>query len=165
LVGLSGGLWGGAGAPPLRTGLVLAGVGLVAAGAGLAWGRVFPINKNLWTSSYALFSAGAAAVALAACHWLVDVRGWTKWSRPFVVLGVNAITLFVASGLLTKSLIAITLARPDGRRVTLYHSLFVTLYEPWLSPHNASLLFAGTHLVLLYGLCALLYRRQIFLRA
>ena len=44
--------------------------------AGLAWGRVFPINKNLWTSSFALFSAGLAAQALALCHWIVDVRGW-----------------------------------------------------------------------------------------
>ena len=44
--------------------------------AGLAWGRVFPINKNLWTSSFALFSAGLAAQALALFHWLVDVQGW-----------------------------------------------------------------------------------------
>ena len=134
-------------------------------GVGLAWDLIFPINKSLWTCSYALFSGGAAAVAIAACHWVADVRGWTRWSRPFVVLGINAITLCVASGLLTKSVIAITLAKPDGRRVTLYHALFVTLYEPWLSPRHASLLFAATHLVLVYGLCALLCRRRIFLHA
>ena len=57
--------------------------------AGLAWGRVFPINKNLWTSSFALFSAGLAAQALALCHWLVDVRGWRGWSRPLAAYGRN----------------------------------------------------------------------------
>ena len=47
----------------------------------------FPINKNLWTSSYALAMAGLAAVVLALCLWIVDVRGWKDWSKPFEWLG------------------------------------------------------------------------------
>src|SRR5206468_3926033 len=60
--------------------------GVAGAAAGLAWGLVFPINKNLWTSSFALFSAGMAAQTLALCHWLLDVspwRGWRASSAPF----------------------------------------------------------------------------------
>ena len=60
--------------------------------AGLAWQRTFPINKNLWTSSFALFSAGLAAQALALFHWLVDVEGYVnvqghRYSVPYLLIG------------------------------------------------------------------------------
>src|SRR5437868_1355966 len=72
---------------------------LLAAGAaatlvGLAWGRLLPINKNLWTSSFAVFSAGLAAQALAACHWLIDIAGWRAWSRPFAAYGRNPLAAY-----------------------------------------------------------------------
>src|SRR4051794_32248194 len=73
--------------PHHSAGLFIA--GLLAMTVGLAWGRVFPINKNLWTSSFALFSGGVAAQALAVCHWLVDVRGWRGCTRPLAVFGRN----------------------------------------------------------------------------
>ena len=52
-----------------------------------------PINKNLWTSSYSVFMAGWALVCLAMFYWLIDVKGYTKWSKPFVIYGMNAITV------------------------------------------------------------------------
>src|SRR5258705_8227628 len=70
--------------------------------AGLMWSWSFPINKNLWTSSYVIFTAGMACVALATIMWIVDyvnVKGWTK---PFVVFGVNPIVAFVGSGGLAR---------------------------------------------------------------
>ena len=63
----------------------------------LVWGRVFPINKNLWTSSFALFSAGLAAQTLALFHWLVDVSGWRGWSRPFAAYGRNPLAAYFLS--------------------------------------------------------------------
>src|SRR5216684_3874273 len=70
-------------------------IGLAAAGlALLVAGRLlhpyFPINKNLWTSSFALFTGGFAMLALAACYWVVDVRGSRAWTAPFLVFGMNA---------------------------------------------------------------------------
>jgi predicted acyltransferase len=50
--------------------------GLAAALLGQLWGVWFPVNKSLWSSSYALLMAGLASLALAACHWLTEVRGW-----------------------------------------------------------------------------------------
>src|SRR5207253_6125028 len=89
-------------------GLFLA--GLIAMAAGLIWDRVFPINKNLWTSSFALFSAGLAAQALALCHWLVDVRGWRSWSRPLTSFGRNPLAAYFLSvgvdSLLTRTVAA-----------------------------------------------------------
>jgi predicted acyltransferase len=76
-------------------------IGIVGVVAGEIWNRWFPINKNLWTSSYVVFTAGAALITLAACCWVTDVklhRG--PWTRPFLILGTNAITAYVLSELI-----------------------------------------------------------------
>ena len=139
--------------------------GAAAIALGLAWGTVFPINKPLWTSSYAVFTAGAAAVLLAACYWIIDIQGWRRWTTPFVVLGVNAITLFVVSGALVKTLALIRVAAPDGRDIGLSRWLYLTAFVPLAAPKNASLLYACANLVVLYGLLWWMYRRRIFLSA
>ena len=71
--------------------------GVIAMVAGLAWGRVFPINKNLWTSSFALFTAGIAAQTLAGCHWLIDTLQWREWSRPLSAYGRNTLAAYFLS--------------------------------------------------------------------
>ncbi len=76
-------------------------VGLAGVIAGEIWGYWFPINKNLWTSSYVLFTAGGALICLAICCWITDIklhRG--AWSKPFMILGTNAITAYVLSQLI-----------------------------------------------------------------
>src|SRR5439155_18016973 len=75
---------------------------LAAAGAGaavvaLAWDVVFPINKNLWTSSFALFSGGLAAILLGACHWVLDVKRWRGWETVFVAFGRNPLAAYFLS--------------------------------------------------------------------
>jgi predicted acyltransferase len=122
--------------------------GVVLTVSGLAWSGVFPINKSLWTSSYALFTAGLACFTLALFYWAADVRERRVGMKPLVVYGVNAIVVFVASGLLAKTL---GLIRIDGvaSNVWIYRAFFT----PWLSPHDASLAYAlanvlGWYLVL-----------------
>jgi len=87
---------------------------LLAGGVGLAlgslWGLVFPINKNLWTSSYVVFTAGFACVLLAILIWIIDVREWRgsrsggAWTKPFVVYGVNPLIAFLGSGAMARLL-------------------------------------------------------------
>ena len=75
--------------------------GALAAIAGEVWGRWFPLNKNLWTSSYVLFTAGAALICLAMLCWITDIklhRG--PWTKPFLVFGTNAIVAYVFSQLI-----------------------------------------------------------------
>jgi predicted acyltransferase len=77
------------------------GAGIVGVIAGEIWSYWFPINKNLWTSSYVVFTAGGALICLALCCWVTDIklhRGW--WTKPFVILGTNAITAYVLSQLI-----------------------------------------------------------------
>ncbi len=77
------------------TGLVLA--GLISLSAGYAWGQVFPVIRLLWTSSMVLFTAGLSLLLLALFYWLIDVRGYKKWAFGFVVIGMNAIAVYVAT--------------------------------------------------------------------
>jgi predicted acyltransferase len=82
--------------------------GMVGLAAGLAWNPWFPINKNLWTSSYVLFSAGLSLVLLALCYWLIDILRMNErpvgrgllW--PWLVFGSNAITAFVLSNFIVE---------------------------------------------------------------
>ena len=72
----------------------LAGAGVVCLAAGALWGLAFPIIKILWTSSYVLFAGGWSLLLLALFYWVIDVKGYTKWSLFFVVIGMNAITIY-----------------------------------------------------------------------
>jgi predicted acyltransferase len=150
---------------PARKVMLLAGCGIAAEGLGLLWGTAFPINKNLWTSSYVLFTSGLASLLLAACYWWVDVRGHRSLVRPLIVMGVNALALFVVSGWLVKTLILATVTGAAGERVTVYRAIFQKAFAPLASPKTASLLFAGAVLLVLYGLLEVMYRRKWFLRA
>ena len=79
-------------------------LGLLAGGAalvilGCVWGLFFPINKLIWSSSYVLLTAGSSTLLLAFFYWIVDVKKYQRWAYPFVVIGVNPITIYVAQRL------------------------------------------------------------------
>lgn len=164
LFGLAAGIWlrSDANARHKAYGLLAAGIAGVAAGE--LWNLVFPINKNLWTSSYAVFTAGTASILLGVSYWVVDVRGWRAWTKPFVILGSNAITLFVVSALLVKTLAIIHVTGPDGSSISISRYAYLTYFVPIASPKNASLLYALANLAVLFVLLAWLYRRRIFLK-
>ena len=142
--------------------LAVAGAALIAAGQ--LWSFAFPINKNLWTSSYVLFTAGLASVILAALYWAIDVNGWRRWTKPFVILGSNAITLFVFSGLLVKTLALIRVTASDGRDVSVSRYTYQQWFVPLASPKNASLLYAFANLAILFMLLWWMHRRRLILR-
>jgi len=131
--------------------------------AGLMWNPVFPINKNLWTSSYVLFTGGVAAQALAACYWVIDVRGRNRWCVPAIVFGRNAIAVFVLSGLVARSLILIHVTAPDGTSTSLYGWIYRVLFVPWAGPMNGSLAFALATVGAWFAVTAYLYRRRVFM--
>jgi predicted acyltransferase len=164
LMGVVAGFWLRAPVAGGTRALVMAAAGTAAMAVGLLWDLVFPINKSLWTSSYAWFMGGAGAFCLAACYWIVDVRGWRWWTKPFVILGVNAIALFVLAGLSAKSLLLTKVPDAAGKSVSLYGYIYRTWYEPLAAPRNASLLFALSYLAVLYVVLWAMYRRRIFLK-
>jgi len=130
--------------------------------SGLAWGLVFPINKSLWTSSYVLYTGGIAMQFLAACYWIVDVKGYQAWAKPFIYYGTNAIFVFVASGLLAKTLIRIKV--DEEGTISLWSFLYQNGYANWLPPKVASLLFAVTLLLFFLTILHQMYNRKIFIK-
>ena len=138
--------------------------GALATAAGLLWGRVFPVNKNLWTSSYALLMSGLACLCLAACVWIVDVRGWKRWAAPLAWLGRNAIAAFTLSTLGAIALIAIKVTGPEGKPRSLWTTIHQTVFDRFADPRLGSLLFALAYLTLWFAVFGILYRKRIFIR-
>ena len=165
LLGILAGLWIRTGAAPARKASLLALAAVGAVVVGLAWDVVFPINKSLWTSSYVMFSAGGAALLLAACYAAIDVKGWRGWTKPFVILGVNALALYALAALLSSTLGHISVTLDDGRALSLSGGIYATAFEPLASPKNASLLYALANLGVLFLVLLWMYRRRIFVRA
>jgi predicted acyltransferase len=139
---------------------VLFGAGVAGLVSGLVWNVWLPINKNLWTSSYVLFTAGYACVLLALCIWVVDVKGVRGWIRPFVVFGINPLVAFVGSGVMARLL---SIVKVDGLSLQAftYRHWFAPYFEP---PQVASLLwglaFVGVWLAILWAMA----RRGLVLR-
>jgi predicted acyltransferase len=164
MFGTVAGLCLGADLTPRRKAWVLLVAGVAGIVLGYIWNVVFPINKNLWTSSYVFFTAGAASLLLALCYWAIDIQGWRGWTLPFVILGSNAITLFMASGLLVKTLALIRVDGPEGTPIPISRYAYQQYFVPLASPKNASLLYALANLAVLFGLLAWMYRRRLFLK-
>jgi predicted acyltransferase len=140
--------------------------GLFAAGAltmmvGLMWNWVFPINKGIWTSSYTAFTAGLACVSIATIMWMVDIQGWRRWTKPFVIYGMNPMVAFVGSGVLARLIYSILKVDYNGQQISLQAGIYRSLFESWLSPVNASLAFALAFVLFFFGILAFLHRRNI----
>lgn len=138
--------------------LLLAGLVLVV--CGLVWDRVLPLNKPLWTSSYAVFSGGVAMAALGLLLYLADVRAWRRPMQPLQVYGVNALAVFVGSALLARLLTAIRPEVEPGRFVPLRRLIFESGFDAWITPRElASLAFALTWVAGWYLVLRQMYRR------
>ena len=128
------------------------GLGLVAAAALLAtW---IPVNKPLWTTSYAVLMAGFAAIFLAACYWAVDLRQWGRWFKPLEIFGMNPVAAYMVS-------------RPGDHALRVHvagRSLCTNVCGRLASPPNASLLFALVVLSVVYSVVWFMYQRRWFLK-
>jgi len=131
---------------------------------GYIWDFWFPIGKNLWTSSYVVYTAGLALHFLAFCYWFIDVKGIKWWTKPFVVYGLNAITVFFASGIIGRLLTLIKITNAAGEEVALKTYIFENFFHSWLSTINASLAYALVYVIIWLGLMWILYAKKIFLK-
>jgi predicted acyltransferase len=143
-------------------GLVIAGAVLMLAGRLLH--PYFPINKNLWTSTFVLFTGGFAMLLLAMCYWVVDLRGWKKWAAPFLVFGMNAILAYALAAIVSETSIDFEFAGSGGRAQTLHGWLYNNFFTPYANPKNASLAFAAFFVALILALLWPFYSRKIFVR-
>jgi predicted acyltransferase len=137
--------------------LLLQGICLIAAGQIMnLW---LPINKSLWTSSYSVFMAGLASLEFAILYWIVDGRQWQRWATFFRIYGMNALAVFILTGMIGRLLEIIT---THGEHLEAW--IYRTTFEPLASPLNASLLYAIANVLFYFLLIWIMYRRKWFLR-
>jgi len=164
LLGGCAGAWLGRDLPLDRriAGLALAGVAGIF--LGLLWNQAFPINKNLWTSSYVLLSGGFAALALAAIMALIEQAGLVRWAKPFLAFGVNPILAYVGSELMAIMIYEVIPVPGSGGSVTLEAWIYRHGFLGWLAPADASLGFALLFVAVWWAILAVLQRRGIILK-
>lgn len=145
-----------------RTSIDMVLFGLSCLVVGQVWDFWFPLNKKLWTSSYVLFTAGWALLLLAACYELIEVRQRRQWGRPFEVMGLNPIFIFVASVLLIKILVKTKVGSGENAPTT-YEWINQHLFA-WAGTLNGSLLFSILTVLLWLAVAYAMYRQRWFLK-
>jgi predicted acyltransferase len=118
------------------------------------WGFQFPVVKKLWSSSFVLVAGGWSLLLLAAFYYIVDVRKWRGWCQPFVWIGMNAITLYIAANIVGPRRLAQRFAGGDVK----------TFFDSNVAARTGDLMIAIVGVLLVLWLARFLYRRQIFLR-
>ncbi len=142
--------------------LFLLGVLLMAIGA--LWNLTFPINKNLWTSSFVVFTGGMAIIILDVCRYIIDFKKHTWWAKPFIIFGLNSIVVYVLTEIMNLTLIYANVTLSDGRSLSLKALIYESLFSSWAGPLNGSLLYGVAFSLFWLGIMAILYRRRVFIR-
>jgi len=143
--------------------------GLMVAGSlllvvGWIWLFWFPLNKGLWTSSYVVYTSGIALCFLGCCMWLIDLKGYRAWAKPFVVFGTNALALYIGAELLARLLDVINFSDGKGGQLSLKTVIYENIFLPLGTPLNASLAYAITFILGWLIVLWILYRKQIFIK-
>jgi predicted acyltransferase len=164
LIGILAGEWLRSDRAAGRKALGLAAAGLALLVVGRLLHPFFPINKNLWTSTFVLFTGGFAMVTLSLCYWMVDVRAWRAWTPAFLVFGMNAILAYALAAIVSEISTDFEFLHFHGRETTLHGWLYDRFFIPHASPVNASLAFAVFFVFVIFLLLWPFYRWKIFLR-
>lgn len=139
-------------------------VGVLVTILGLLVDLFFPINKALWTSSFVLYTGGLAIIGLTLLYWLIDVQGYKRFTKPFVIFGVNAITVYTFSGIIPRILGMITFKNSEGKLQNLHEYLYDTFFTPYFSPINASLAGGLTYVLIWYIILWMMYRKNLIIK-
>lgn len=164
--GLLGFLYAGWMSERTSSGQMLAGLfasGGVLALVGLMFGWLFPVNKNLWSSSYVLLTAGLAAMTYAAVLWLFDrSESFRRAGRFFLPFGVNPMLAFVGSGVMTRLITSVIRVPWEGEMRVVQPVIYQSAFASWLPPKLASLAYALTFVLVWFLILLPLHRKRIY---
>lgn len=149
MLGVFAGTWLRSSRTPNDKARGLAAAGLVSLAIGYLWWPLFPVIKNLWTSSYVMLAGGWSLLLLALFYYVIDVRGYRRWAFPFVVIGMNAITIYVIQEIVDFNQIA---------------TFFAGGVAKMLTAGAAAVLIAATAVVVRWLFLRYLYAKGTFLR-
>ena len=128
--------------------------------AGIIMDNWLPINKNLWTSSYAIFMAGLANNVLGVLFWVIGIRGIHRWSKPLAIYWLNAITMFFLAGFFGRMTAMIKFSTDTGGLISLKSWYYQTFFFPLGPPMVTSLLHSLFYVLVLYGIAYVMYKRN-----
>ncbi len=163
LIGVLAGRWIRSGRDKFEIVAGILAVGWISLLAGWVWSAFFPINKALWTSSFVMLTAGLGLLTLGACYWLIDLKGFRCWSKPFAIFGTNAIAAYVLAAFVARGLAAKW--SDSESAVSARTWIFDHVLKPNLSPANASLAWALLIVTICYLVVYLLHRNKIYIKA
>ncbi|QHV98756.1 acyltransferase family protein [Spirosoma endbachense] len=159
IMGMLAGRWMLSSASPTEKVSYLMTAGLFTAAAGYFWGLTFPVNENLWTSSFVLVTSGFVALLLGSLYFLVDVLGYTGGTKPGVIFGANAITVYVLADIFALFFYRFKLGdRSINEHVV--NGLIAIGMQPELASLSYALFFIGINFIPAY----VLYKRKIFIK-
>jgi predicted acyltransferase len=124
--------------------------------AALIMDNWLPINKNLWSSTYTVFMAGLALTVLACVYWILDVKGWKGWEKPFAIYGQNAITMFFLAGVFGRLSTMKFAGMQQSFKSWYYPKFFLLLRDPMIASFAHSIAF----MLFLYLIAYLMYKRN-----
>jgi predicted acyltransferase len=127
----------------------LALAGVISLGLALLWNIVFPINKNLWTSSFVLNVGGISLLLLSGFYYVIDVLGYKKWAFFFTVIGMNSILIYLSSHFINWKYAT------DG----FFHWVGQIITSPW---NTVAMVFC--FLAVKWAFLYFLYKKKVFLR-
>ncbi len=139
-------------------------VGNVMIVVGMLWDFLMPINKQLWTSSYVVYTTGIALNFLAVSYWLIDIKGYTRFAKPFVIYGSNAILAYFGSSIMAKTMYKWTFTQADGTVTSMKGWLHDHLLHPWAGDWGASLIHPILYILIWLGILYWFYRKRIFIK-
>jgi len=165
LLGVLTGHWLRSAAKPITKVMRMAAFGIVGLLAGLFWDRWFPINKNLWTSSFVLLTGGFALLFLAFLYWAMEIKNWRgRWTMPVLVFGMNAIAGFVADSFVYGPGYTFMVKSASGVTLNWHEAAQTKLMSLGLSAPNASLAYSLCAVGFCWLLLWLLWRKRIFIK-
>jgi predicted acyltransferase len=133
--------------------------GFISTIIGVVWNWVFPLNENIWTSSFVLFTSGLASMTLAASIFVVDILKYRKGARFGVIYGSNAISIYVLADIFALFFYVI---RFDG--ISLNERFFNFFTSVGGAPKFVSMIYALMYVGVLFIPAYLLYNRKIFIK-
>jgi predicted acyltransferase len=165
LMGVLTGLWlrSSRSIPVKTVGLAAASLGSLA--LGYLWSLEFPLNKNMWTSSFVLVAAGYSLALLTFVFWAVEQQGWRKgWTWPWLVFGSNAIAAYMFSELVPGIIYNISIPSGDGKHASLAAWLASRSFGQVPDPAWAAFAYSVSFTAFCFIPVWILYRKKIFLK-
>ena len=132
---------------------------------GYLWSMEFPLNKNMWTSSFVLVAGGYSLLVLTFAHFTIEQMNWRKgWTYPWLVFGSNAIAAYMFSELVPEALYNIHMTGANGHQTSplTWTAMHTVMRIP--DPHLAAFAYSVSFAAICFIPVWILYRKKIFLK-